>query len=83
MTRLRVTVMPKAGVLDPEGKAIGHALGSLGFAGVGATLWALERGVNVRMSVSDDLSPMLGVGAFISSSKGRSDEGGAGGRRGG
>ena len=33
--RLRVTVMPKAGVLDPEGKAIGRALGTLGFAGVG------------------------------------------------
>ena len=33
--RLRVTVMPKAGVLDPQGKAIAHALGSLGFAGVG------------------------------------------------
>ncbi len=29
-----VTVMPKAGVLDPQGKAIGHALGTLGFAGV-------------------------------------------------
>jgi phosphoribosylformylglycinamidine synthase len=26
--------MPKAGVLDPQGKAIGHALASLGFAGV-------------------------------------------------
>lgn len=35
MTRLRVTVMPKAGVLDPQGKAIGHALGALGFGGVG------------------------------------------------
>lgn len=33
--RARVTVMPKAGVLDPEGKAIGHALASLGFGGVG------------------------------------------------
>ena len=33
--RVRVTVMPKAGVLDPQGKAIGHALGSLGFGGVG------------------------------------------------
>ena len=33
--KARVTVMPKAGVLDPEGKAIGHALASLGFAGVG------------------------------------------------
>ena len=29
-----VTVMPKVGVLDPQGKAIAHALGSLGFAGV-------------------------------------------------
>ncbi|HZF77756.1 MAG TPA: phosphoribosylformylglycinamidine synthase subunit PurS [Acetobacteraceae bacterium] len=33
--KLRVVVMPKAGVLDPEGKAIGQALGGLGFAGVG------------------------------------------------
>ena len=29
-----VTVMLKPGVLDPQGKAIGHALGNLGFAGV-------------------------------------------------
>ncbi len=27
--------MLKAGVLDPQGKAIGHALATLGFAGVG------------------------------------------------
>jgi phosphoribosylformylglycinamidine synthase len=27
--------MPKAGVLDPQGKAIGHALEGLGFTGVG------------------------------------------------
>ena len=33
--KVRVTVMPKAGVLDPQGKAIGHALGTLGFDGVG------------------------------------------------
>ncbi len=33
--KAKVTVMPKAGVLDPQGKAIGHALESLGFAGVG------------------------------------------------
>ena len=30
-----VTVMLKNGVLDPQGKAIGHALGTLGFNGVG------------------------------------------------
>jgi phosphoribosylformylglycinamidine synthase PurS subunit len=29
-----VTVMMKTGVLDPQGKAIAHALGTLGFAGV-------------------------------------------------
>ena len=33
--KARVFVMPKAGVLDPQGKAIGHALEGLGFAGVG------------------------------------------------
>jgi phosphoribosylformylglycinamidine synthase PurS subunit len=33
--KVRVTVMPKAGVLDPQGKAIGHALNSLCFGGVG------------------------------------------------
>lgn len=35
MTRLKVTVFPKAGVLDPQGKAIERALGGLGFAGIG------------------------------------------------
>ena len=29
-----VTVMLKDGVLDPQGRAIGHALGTLGFTGV-------------------------------------------------
>ena len=32
--KARVTVMLKSGVLDPQGKAIGNALGRLGFAGV-------------------------------------------------
>ncbi|HEX3983924.1 MAG TPA: phosphoribosylformylglycinamidine synthase subunit PurS [Acidisoma sp.] len=30
-----VTVMLKPGVLDPQGRAIGHALETLGFEGVG------------------------------------------------
>jgi phosphoribosylformylglycinamidine synthase len=30
-----VTVTLKPGVLDPQGRAIGHALGNLGFPGVG------------------------------------------------
>jgi phosphoribosylformylglycinamidine synthase subunit PurS len=33
--KARIHVMPKDGVLDPQGKAIAHALASLGFAGVG------------------------------------------------
>ena len=33
--KARVYVMPKSGVLDPQGKAIGHALEGLGFAGIG------------------------------------------------
>jgi phosphoribosylformylglycinamidine synthase len=32
--KARVFVMPKEGVLDPQGKAVAHALGSLGFSGV-------------------------------------------------
>jgi phosphoribosylformylglycinamidine synthase len=32
--KVRVTVMLKNGVLDPEGKAIHHALAGLGFQGV-------------------------------------------------
>ncbi len=29
-----VTIMPKDGVLDPQGEAVRHALGTLGFEGV-------------------------------------------------
>jgi phosphoribosylformylglycinamidine synthase len=34
--KARVTVTLKNGVLDPQGKAIEHALDGLGFAGVGS-----------------------------------------------
>jgi phosphoribosylformylglycinamidine synthase PurS subunit len=33
--KARVHITLKKGVLDPQGKAIAHALASLGFAGVG------------------------------------------------
>jgi phosphoribosylformylglycinamidine synthase subunit PurS len=36
MIKARITVTLKNGVLDPQGKAIEGALGTLGFAGVGA-----------------------------------------------
>lgn len=32
--KARVTVMLKTGVLDPQGEAVRHALGSLGFQGI-------------------------------------------------
>jgi len=32
--KVRVDVMLKTGVLDPQGEAVRHALGNLGFAGV-------------------------------------------------
>ena len=31
----RVRVMPRQSILDPQGQAVSHALGELGFAGVG------------------------------------------------
>ena len=34
MTRLRVLVRPKAGILDPQGQAVERALPALGFEGV-------------------------------------------------
>lgn len=36
MIKARITVTLKNGVLDPQGKAIEHALGALGFGGVGS-----------------------------------------------
>ena len=36
MIKARITVTLKTGVLDPQGKAIEHALTGLGFGGVGA-----------------------------------------------
>lgn len=36
MIKARVTVTLKNGVLDPQGKAIEHALGALNFDGVGS-----------------------------------------------
>jgi phosphoribosylformylglycinamidine synthase subunit PurS len=36
LMKARVTVMLKQGVLDPQGEAIRHALGTLGFGGVDA-----------------------------------------------
>jgi len=34
--RVRIRIMPRAGILDPQGQAVERALASLGFGGVGA-----------------------------------------------
>lgn len=34
--RVHVRIVPRPGLLDPQGQAVEHALGSLGFAGVGS-----------------------------------------------
>jgi phosphoribosylformylglycinamidine synthase subunit PurS len=35
MTRVRVLIRPKSGILDPQGQAVERALPALGFEGVG------------------------------------------------
>jgi phosphoribosylformylglycinamidine synthase PurS subunit len=47
--KLRIVVTLKPGVLDPQGKAIHHALGSLGFEGVED----VRAGKLIEMEVAD------------------------------
>lgn len=48
--KLRIVVTLKNGVLDPQGKAIAHALGSLGFDGVSD----VRAGKIFELDVADD-----------------------------
>ncbi len=50
MTKVIVTVMPKQGVLDPQGQAVAGALGQLGFAGVGE----VRIGKRIELSIAGD-----------------------------
>ncbi|MCC2975277.1 phosphoribosylformylglycinamidine synthase subunit PurS [Sphingomonas sp. PL-96] len=50
--KLRIIVTLKNGVLDPQGKAIQHALGSLGFDGVADA----RVGKLIELEVADDTS---------------------------
>jgi len=34
--RVHVRIIPRPGLLDPQGQAVEHALGALGFTGVGS-----------------------------------------------
>ena len=57
--RARVTVTLKNGVLDPQGKAIQSALGSLGFAGVDAVRQGKVFDLVVDATNSDDAEANL------------------------
>ena len=52
---VRIFVTLKPGVLDPQGRAIGHALGSLGFTGVGE----VRAGKVIEMEVADGTDDRL------------------------
>ncbi|NBC32452.1 MAG: phosphoribosylformylglycinamidine synthase subunit PurS [Alphaproteobacteria bacterium] len=48
--KVRVEIMLKSGVLDPQGKAIGHALSGLGFAGIGD----VRQGKLIELDLAED-----------------------------
>ncbi|MEN9062975.1 phosphoribosylformylglycinamidine synthase subunit PurS [Ponticoccus litoralis] len=50
--KVRVHVMLKDGVLDPQGEAVRHALGSLGFSGVDA----VRQGKVIELDLEDGTS---------------------------
>ncbi len=50
--KIRVHVSLKPGVLDPQGRAVHHALEGLGFAGVSE----VRVGRSIELDVSDDTS---------------------------
>ncbi len=62
MIKARVTITLKNGVLDPQGKAIEGALGSLGFDGVGQVrqgkVFDLELNVSDKAKAEADLKAM-------------------------
>ncbi|OYV26579.1 MAG: phosphoribosylformylglycinamidine synthase [Acidocella sp. 20-63-7] len=71
-----VTVMLKDGVLDPQGKAIGHALNNLGFAQVGEVragkiieLELSETDMNAATTAAEDMARKLLANTVIESFK--------------
>jgi phosphoribosylformylglycinamidine synthase len=60
--KARVTVTLKNGVLDPQGKAIEHALSGLGFGGVGSVrqgkVFDLELAATDKAKAEADLKAM-------------------------
>jgi phosphoribosylformylglycinamidine synthase PurS subunit len=50
--RILVRIMPRAGILDPQGQAVEHALASLGFPGV--TQVRIGRTVELRVEAGGE-----------------------------
>jgi phosphoribosylformylglycinamidine synthase PurS subunit len=50
VTQVIVTVMPKQGVLDPQGQAVAGALSQLGFGGVGE----VRIGKRIELAIEGD-----------------------------
>ncbi len=58
--RARVHVRLKPGVLDPQGEAVRHALGSLGFDGVGEV--RIGKVIEVELAGNDPAAARAQVG---------------------
>lgn len=49
----RIRVMPRSGLLDPQGSAVEHALAALGFKGVGAV--RIGRMIEVTLEAASEV----------------------------
>jgi phosphoribosylformylglycinamidine synthase subunit PurS len=52
--RVHVRVMPREGLLDPQGQAVEHALASLGFEGAGGVRVGRAIELDVAAASADD-----------------------------
>jgi phosphoribosylformylglycinamidine synthase len=60
--RARVHVTLKPGVLDPQGEAVRHALGALGFDGIGEV--RIGKVIEVDLAESDPGAARMQLGAM-------------------
>ena len=60
--KARVEVTLKSGVLDPQGEAVRHALGALGFAGVGEV--RIGKVIEVDLAANDPAAARAEVEAM-------------------
>lgn len=60
--KARVEVTLKSGVLDPQGEAVRHALGALGFAGVGEV--RIGKVIEVELGATDPAAARAEVEAM-------------------